>query len=81
MDIPEQDCDFFPSSGCTLYMAFCQALPSQSTLCNNDTLGPTSVCVTDGTNGYSLGGENNNPFVDGELHIKNSATCKTNVAI
>ena len=62
-------------------MAFCQQLPSESTLCNNKTLEPgsTGVCVTDGTGGYSLGEENDNPFVESELHIKSSATCKTNV--
>ena len=72
MDIPEQNCEFFPTSGCTLYIAFCDALPSESSLCNNNTLSPTSVCVTDGTGGYSLGEMNDDPFVDGELHIKSN---------
>ena len=57
-------------------MAFCQPLPSESTLCNNKTLEPglTGVCVTDGTGGYSLGEENDNPFVESELRIQSSAT-------
>ena len=57
-------------------MAFCQPLPSESTLCNNNTLEPesTGVCITDGKDGYSLGEENDNPFVESELRIQSSAT-------
>lgn len=72
MTIPEKDCEFFPQSSCTLYLAFCKGLPldQEPNLCHNDTLESTSVCVTDGIDGYSLGEENDNPFVEGELHCK-----------
>ena len=70
MTIPVEDCEFFPEKSCTVYMAFCKALTPESNLCHNETLGPTSVCVTDGTDGYSLGEENDNPFVESELHCK-----------
>ena len=69
MIIPAEDCEFFPVKSCALYLAFCKALPSELNLCNNETLGSTSVCVTDGIDGYSLGEENDNPF-ESELHCK-----------
>ena len=45
-------------------MSFCKGLPNNIKGCNTEQLGPTSVCITNGTVGYSLGAydENKNPF-------------------
>ncbi|XP_065902976.1 uncharacterized protein [Dysidea avara] len=49
-----------PDSNCgaprTLYMAFCQPLPANGIPgCDTSELGPTSLCITNGTVGYSIG--------------------------
>ena len=70
--IPEEGCVFFPSSTCTLYVSFCGRVPLD--LCNNNELGPTSACVTDGTTGHSLGEYNDDPFLQSELQFE--SLCK-----
>lgn len=60
------------SSKCKLYIAFCQEItPNLAPGCDSlDTdLGPTSVCVTNGTMGYNLGAydNNENPFAKSKL--------------
>ena len=66
INIPEEFCSpFFPNS-CTLYVSFCNELPADLNLCN-DALEPSSVCVTNGTAGYSLGEYTEDPFEPSEL--------------
>lgn len=64
MTLHESDCIFFPGSGCTLYVSFCQEVPLD--FCRNDTRGPSSVCVTDETTGYVLADYTDDPFLQGE---------------
>ena len=47
-------------------MAYCQPLPANGIPgCGANELGPTSLCVTNGTVGYSMGAydDSNNPFL------------------
>lgn len=79
IDIPEKFCgEFFPND-CTLYVSFCKALPVELNLCNNDNLPPSSVCVTNGTTGYSLGEYNQEPFERSELYF--GGVLKTRVLV
>ena len=67
IDIPEKFCSQFFQNGCTLFVSFCHKLPEN--LCNNNDLPTSSVCITDGTTGYSLGEYSENPFEPSELYF------------
>jgi len=64
MELDHTYCKHFGFSDvCTLFFTFCQRLPPISG-CDDDLAGPTSLCVSNGTVGYSLGAYDNslNPF-------------------
>ena len=73
IDIHENFCSVLFPDSCTLYVAFCKELPSG--LCNNDSLGPTSACITNGTTGYSLGEYSENPFEPSEFYLRLTFLC------
>ena len=67
VELADADCKYLDfSHSCTLYMAYCQPLPANGIPgCGANELGPTSLCVTNGTVGYSMGAydDSNNPFL------------------
>ena len=54
-------------------------------LCYNDSLGPSSICITNGTIGYNLGEYTENPFEPSELYFSSSqmglATCPNHLRL
>ena len=63
--------DLFPNK-CTIYVVFCKELPDATTLCHNDSLGQSSICITNGAIGYSLGEYSEHPFEPSELYFRSS---------
>jgi len=71
IDVPKEYCtEFVFPDKCTIYVSFCKELADAKNLCHNDSLGPSSICVTNGTIGYNLGEFTENPFEPSKLYFR-----------